>query len=231
MQGPKATSKGQTTLPTAVRAALKIDAGDTLRYIVSGGEVRILKARSVAELSGTLKRPKSSARICRGDGWSHCWRLHVLTMSIALDTNVLVRFLTQNDTEQFEIAQNVINNCSAKQPAFNCREVLVKLFLGSWAFLQILLKWNYGSRNGIGVCSWTTGRDSIGCCWDLTSLPEWRFWIFQFDDPSSCEAYGCHPNRDQLLNQYAPTLDVEFSLVNTHLEVLQIFPRVLSYGS
>jgi predicted nucleic-acid-binding protein len=48
-------------------------------------------------------------------------------MSIALDTNVLVRFLTQNDTEQFEIAQNVINNCSAKQPAFICREVLVEL--------------------------------------------------------------------------------------------------------
>lgn len=52
MQEPKVTSKGQTTLPTAVRAALKIDAGDTLRYIVSGGEVRILKARYVTELSG-----------------------------------------------------------------------------------------------------------------------------------------------------------------------------------
>ena len=48
-------------------------------------------------------------------------------MSIALDTNVLVRFLTQDDTEQFEIAQNVINNCSVKQPAFICREVLVEL--------------------------------------------------------------------------------------------------------
>jgi predicted nucleic-acid-binding protein len=52
-------------------------------------------------------------------------------MSIALDTNVLVRFLTQDDTEQFEIAQNVINNCSAKQPAFICREVLVELV---WVF-------------------------------------------------------------------------------------------------
>jgi len=52
MQGPKVTLKGQTPLPTAVRAALKIDAGDTLRYIVSGGEVRILKARYVTELSG-----------------------------------------------------------------------------------------------------------------------------------------------------------------------------------
>ena len=55
MQKPKVTSKGQTTLPTAVRAALKIDAGDTLRYIVSGGEVRILKARYVTELSECRK--------------------------------------------------------------------------------------------------------------------------------------------------------------------------------
>ena len=48
-------------------------------------------------------------------------------MPIALDINVLVRFLTQDDTEQFEIAQDIINNCSTKQPAFICREVLVEL--------------------------------------------------------------------------------------------------------
>ena len=43
-----------------MRAALKIDAGDTLWYVVSGGEVRILKARSVTELSGMLKRPNQA---------------------------------------------------------------------------------------------------------------------------------------------------------------------------
>jgi len=52
MQEPKVTLNGQTTLPTAVRAALKIDVGDTLWYIVSGGEVRIPKARYVTQLSG-----------------------------------------------------------------------------------------------------------------------------------------------------------------------------------
>jgi predicted nucleic-acid-binding protein len=41
-------------------------------------------------------------------------------MSIAVDTNDLVHFLTQDDIEQAEIAQDVINNCSAKQPAFIC---------------------------------------------------------------------------------------------------------------
>ena len=60
MQESKVTSRGQTTLPRDVRAALKIDAGDTLRYVVSGGEVQILKARSVTELSGMLKRPNQA---------------------------------------------------------------------------------------------------------------------------------------------------------------------------
>lgn len=48
-------------------------------------------------------------------------------MSIALETNVLVRFLTQDCTEQLEIAQDVINSCSVTQPAFICGEVLVEL--------------------------------------------------------------------------------------------------------
>ena len=60
MQESKVTSKGQIILPRNVRAALKINAGDTLRYVVSGGEVRILKARSVTELSGILKRPNQA---------------------------------------------------------------------------------------------------------------------------------------------------------------------------
>ena len=48
-------------------------------------------------------------------------------MPIALDTNVLVRFLTQDDIEQFEIARDIINSCSATRPTFICREVLVEL--------------------------------------------------------------------------------------------------------
>ena len=61
MQGPKVASKGQTTLPRGELAALKNDAGDTLRYVVSGGEVRILKAWPAMELSGMLKRPSQTS--------------------------------------------------------------------------------------------------------------------------------------------------------------------------
>jgi len=56
MQESTITSKGQTTLPKDVRAALQLRPGDKLRYLVSGGEVRILKARPVMELEGSLKR-------------------------------------------------------------------------------------------------------------------------------------------------------------------------------
>ena len=57
----KVTSKGQTTLPKGVLAAQKNYAGDTLRYVVSGGEVWILKVRSVAELLGMYARPSQAS--------------------------------------------------------------------------------------------------------------------------------------------------------------------------
>ena len=44
-----------------MRASLKINAGYTLGYVLSDGEVRILKARSGAELSGMLKRPSQTS--------------------------------------------------------------------------------------------------------------------------------------------------------------------------
>ena len=60
MQESKVTSKGQTTLPRDVWAALKINEGDTIRYVVSGSEGWIVNVRSVTELSGMLKRPNQA---------------------------------------------------------------------------------------------------------------------------------------------------------------------------
>ena len=57
MQESKITAKGQTTLPKDVRAALHLEPGDTLRYLLLDGEVRILRARPVSELQGMLHRP------------------------------------------------------------------------------------------------------------------------------------------------------------------------------
>lgn len=56
------TAKGQTTLPKSVRVSLDLGPGDRVRYIVLGREVRLLKARSVMDLSGLLHRPGAAPR-------------------------------------------------------------------------------------------------------------------------------------------------------------------------
>ncbi len=49
------TSKGQTTLPKAVRVALSVQAGDRVRYIIQGGEIRIVPVRPITRLFGALR--------------------------------------------------------------------------------------------------------------------------------------------------------------------------------
>ncbi|XBQ15391.1 MAG: type II toxin-antitoxin system PrlF family antitoxin [Oceanicaulis sp.] len=51
------TEKGQTTLPKAVREALRLSAGDKVRYFIYGDEVRIAKVRSAMDLAGMLYEP------------------------------------------------------------------------------------------------------------------------------------------------------------------------------
>lgn len=46
---------------------------------------------------------------------------------IALDTNVLVRYLVRDDTEQAEAARGVLDALTAESPGFVCREVLLEL--------------------------------------------------------------------------------------------------------
>lgn len=51
------TSKGQTTLPKSVRTSLGLGPGDRVRYLILNGEVRLIKARSIMEMKGMLRRP------------------------------------------------------------------------------------------------------------------------------------------------------------------------------
>jgi predicted nucleic-acid-binding protein len=46
---------------------------------------------------------------------------------IALDTNVLVRYLARDDVDQFNIANDLINSCTADHPGYVCREVMIEL--------------------------------------------------------------------------------------------------------
>ena len=49
------TSKGQTTLPKAVRQALGVTAGDRVCYVVHDNAVRLLPVRPIGRLFGALK--------------------------------------------------------------------------------------------------------------------------------------------------------------------------------
>ncbi len=49
------TSKGQTTLPKAVREALAVQPGDRVRYIIQGNDVRIMAVRPLSRLYGVLR--------------------------------------------------------------------------------------------------------------------------------------------------------------------------------
>ena len=49
------SSKGQTTLPKAVREALSVRAGDRVRYLIQNGEVRIMAVRPISRLFGILR--------------------------------------------------------------------------------------------------------------------------------------------------------------------------------
>ncbi|TVQ35557.1 MAG: AbrB/MazE/SpoVT family DNA-binding domain-containing protein [Geminicoccaceae bacterium] len=49
------TSKGQTTLPRAVRDALGLGPGDRVRYVVTPEGVRLIKVQPVMRLAGSLR--------------------------------------------------------------------------------------------------------------------------------------------------------------------------------
>ncbi len=65
------TSKGQTTLPKAVREALGVKPGDRIRYAILDGKVMMLPALPAARLIGRLQYngpPKTLEEIDRAIG-------------------------------------------------------------------------------------------------------------------------------------------------------------------
>ena len=55
MQESTVTSKGQTTIPKAVRDEMNIKPGDRLRYIVDGSTLLVFPVRPVSEIFGSMK--------------------------------------------------------------------------------------------------------------------------------------------------------------------------------
>lgn len=59
----KLTSKAQTTIPQAVRAALHLKAGDEIVYVVEEGRVAIMKARPVPSMTPSSPSANGMARL------------------------------------------------------------------------------------------------------------------------------------------------------------------------
>lgn len=63
------TSKGQVTIPSAIRKAMGLEAQDRVVFtsLPDGTVVMRAKTRSVMELKGLLKRPKGAAKVSVDD--------------------------------------------------------------------------------------------------------------------------------------------------------------------
>ena len=59
----KVTSKGQITVPKAVREALGIEAGDEVVFRVEGKRAILAKTPSFLELAGTIKVPAARRNV------------------------------------------------------------------------------------------------------------------------------------------------------------------------
>ena len=99
------TSRGQTTLPKAVREALSVRSGDRVRYINQDCEVRIVPVRPIARLFGVLRHTGKAVTLedmerAIIDGASE--------LVIAVDTNVVVRYLVNDDVEQAFAARTLL---------------------------------------------------------------------------------------------------------------------------
>jgi antitoxin PrlF len=55
----KVTSKGQITIPAEIRAALEVEAGDRVRFVVDDGSVRVERERSWVERTAGMFKDRA----------------------------------------------------------------------------------------------------------------------------------------------------------------------------
>ena len=108
------TSKGQATIPKAIREHLRLKPGDRVKFFVhpdgSVATLPKLPARALGHRQAAAK-----ARHDRGDErgrsrWRHRSRAAPKAAMIGLDTNVLVRYLAQDDPVQSAKATTLVDS-------------------------------------------------------------------------------------------------------------------------
>ena len=112
------TSKGQITIPVAVREKLGLAAGDRVEFVEVGPGEFALKAATedVRSLKGMVRRPSTPVSV---GAMNAAIRTSRIAAMIGLDTNVLVRYIAQDDPRQTAKAVHLIEDeCSEARPGF-----------------------------------------------------------------------------------------------------------------
>lgn len=66
----KLTSKGQATIPADVRAALGVQPGDSVEFVLNdAGEMVVRRAPSLSDLTGMIKVDPKVAKELEGKAW------------------------------------------------------------------------------------------------------------------------------------------------------------------
>ena len=115
------TSKGQATIPKAVREHLQLAPGDRVKFFIHpDGSVVLLPKRPATILRGIAKKRRRVVTIADGRRRSH-WRDQqgIAAAVIGLDTNVLVRYFAQDDPRQSARATELIERrLTENEPGF-----------------------------------------------------------------------------------------------------------------
>ena len=127
------TAKGQTTIPKAIRDRLRVGPGDRVDFVVQpDGTVTVEPAlQGVAPLKGLLARKGRTAGQRRGHAPGDP-EARDRTM-IGLDTNVLVRYLMQDDAAQARLASTVIESAAGRGERLRLTPSPCASWCGCWS--------------------------------------------------------------------------------------------------
>lgn len=121
------TSEGRVTIPASVRTALGVDTRDRIESIEAGsGRFEIIAATPPATaLNGMGAEPAKPVRM---DATNAAIRERAkrAAVVIGLDTNVLVRHLTQDDATPPPFATRLMESLIRPQPGFASHVVLAE---------------------------------------------------------------------------------------------------------
>ena len=126
------TVKGQATIPKAIREHLRLQPGDRVKFFVHpDGSVVLLPKLPPSALRGIFKAKRRAVTVAEMNRavLGRCGRRPIdpWPPMIGLDTNVIVRYLTQDDPLQSRIATEILRTpLTPQKPGFICVVTMVE---------------------------------------------------------------------------------------------------------